>query len=347
MAVGIAIIVVFFALIITAIIVVIVQLKKTNPNNIDAGSQTDSGSNAKDFILMDEIGDYYIDLGLFKYRSIIEVGSLNIDLMNDTEQEIVEVGFHRFLNSLTYPISIYVLTRVIDLTKVVNRMKKSTDKITKQFPITKDFSDKYINRMGGLANEIGHTLQKKKYIVIPYDEAINMSELNNEEKKEYGISELRNRTEIAAQNLSAIGMTTKILGKKEIFEVLYSVYHRDNYLLAYDIVKGKMSELFVDGDYNRKTPEFDTLVTSMISECHNVLHYQMEDSDEAKFYKEVEKVLNNLQSILIKKKDSDKEKAIKKLQSEVNMLDKQIINEDEKDLNEAILNFIEEEGENE
>ena len=29
------------------------------------------------------------------------------------------------------------------------------------------------------------------------------------------------------------------------------------------------------------------------------------------------------------------------------MLDKQIINEDEKDLNEAILNFIEEEGENE
>lgn len=317
MVVAIIILTVFVSMFIVAGILVIRTLKKTDPKNIDTSTNSEA-DNAKDFVLAKDFGDFYIDLGLFQYRAIIECGSVNVDLMNDVEQEIVEIGWQRFLNALTYPVTLYVLTRVVDLSKVVKRMEKSSNQITKQFPVTETYSKQYISRMSTLAQDIGHTLQKKKYVVIPYEEGANMSELSDEEKVKFSISELLNRTEIAASNLSGMGITTKILNKEEIFEVLYAVYHRNNYRLAIDIAKEKMSHLFVDGKINRKTKDYDREIEIMLADVKNRIKASTSEN-ETKFYRDVEYVIDNLQNILIHHFDMDNTENLKKTKQFVEM----------------------------
>ena len=289
--------------------------KTSNTNNVNTSNEkiNESIGNAKEFVLAKDFGDFFVDLGNFQYRAYIE-------------QEIVEIGFQRFLNSLTYPISIYILTRKVDLSKIVKRMKKSSDKMVKQFPVAKTYADLYIERMSTLAVDIGHTLQKKKYVCIPYGDSFNMQNLTEEEKKEYSYSELLHRTKICAENLASIGLSVKILDKKEIFEMLYAVFHRNNYQLAKAIVNGKMSELFVCGDFRKTTKSYDKIVISMLNECTNRIKLSDKESEyEELFYRDVEYVLNNLQNILVQHTQLNKDnKEVKELKNKVNLLKENI-----------------------
>ena len=50
-----------------------------------------------------------------KYLMVIECQGVNYDLMSGLEKNSVEQGFLQFLNTLRYPIQIYVQTRTVNL----------------------------------------------------------------------------------------------------------------------------------------------------------------------------------------------------------------------------------------
>ena len=96
-------------------------LKKNDPDRLDS---TNSGGleNAQDFLPFVDIKDQMIHMGNNVYHTVVEVSSVNYALRNDREKDIIELSFQGFLNGLTYPITLFISTREMDYTKLVQSM---------------------------------------------------------------------------------------------------------------------------------------------------------------------------------------------------------------------------------
>ena len=68
------------------------------------------------FMQFDKIEDNMIvqDKGQ-RYLMVIECEGINYDLMSKVEKTAVEAGFVQFLNTLRYPIQLYVQTRTVNI----------------------------------------------------------------------------------------------------------------------------------------------------------------------------------------------------------------------------------------
>ena len=58
-----------------------------------------------------------------RYIMVIECQGVNYDLMSQMEKVGVEEGFQQFLNTLRFPIQIYIQTRTINLEKIIQGYK--------------------------------------------------------------------------------------------------------------------------------------------------------------------------------------------------------------------------------
>ena len=59
-----------------------------------------------------------------KYIMVLKCQGINYDLMSNMEKISVEEGFLQFLNSLRYPIQLYIQTRTINMTESINNYTK-------------------------------------------------------------------------------------------------------------------------------------------------------------------------------------------------------------------------------
>ena len=59
-----------------------------------------------------------------KYLMVVKCQGINYDLMSGVEKNSVEQGFIQYLNTLRYPIQIYVQTRTVDLTGSLSTYKQ-------------------------------------------------------------------------------------------------------------------------------------------------------------------------------------------------------------------------------
>ena len=64
-----------------------------------------------------------------KYIMAIECQGVNYDLMSGVEKTGVEEGFVQFLNTLRFPIQIYVQTRTVNLESSLDAYKKRVSQI--------------------------------------------------------------------------------------------------------------------------------------------------------------------------------------------------------------------------
>jgi hypothetical protein len=222
------------------------QLKKTDPMRADS-SVRDDIKTAQDFLPFEDIRDGMIILGGHKYRSIIEVSSTNYNLKTDNEKEIIEISFQQFLNSLTFPVTFFIQTKVIDDSKMLEQLINDVKEATAEFSGLAQYGETYINEMANLYSYIGNNKQKKKYLIVPYEEAINLANLNNTEKYEYSMKELQNRASILVDGLNTIGIRAKVLDTKESAELVYSIYHKDNYAQIENIINGDYLSLISEG----------------------------------------------------------------------------------------------------
>ena len=113
--------IVFVVFMTTVGIAMFIALKKF-PAATGAASAKDF-SNAQDFLPFEDIKDGVIDLGDFEYRAIIECQSINYDLKTSKEKEMIDASFQRFLDSLSFPITIHLQTKTIDNTKVLQTLE--------------------------------------------------------------------------------------------------------------------------------------------------------------------------------------------------------------------------------
>lgn len=245
--VAIAIMVVFFAVFGIVGVVVFMQIKKTDPSNIDNSLKSNTDT-TQDMLPFEDIKDSMIHLGNFKYRAVIQVGSLNYNLKTEKEQDVIELSYQRFLNSLSHPIQMAVYTKVMDNTKMLESLREDIVQSLEDFPILEDYGEYYFNEMTNIYDNIGNNKEKKKYIIVPYDEAIELTNSTDQEKYEYAMNELQNRCLIVIDGLQSLGLQADFLKSDELIDLLYTVYHKDSANQSENISSGDFLSLLVDGD---------------------------------------------------------------------------------------------------
>jgi len=189
---------------------------------------------------------------------VIECQGINYDLMSGLEKNSVEQGFLQFLNTLRYPIQIYVQTRTVNLGSSINTYKERVDEISKQYAAKQmeynqkarsgQYSEKELSkekyeliRQKNLyeygVDIINNTerlslnkniLSKHYYIIIPYypEEASNGA-YSKDEISNLSFSELYTKAQAIINSLAVCGINSRILDSTELAELLYVAYNRD------------------------------------------------------------------------------------------------------------------------
>ena len=86
-----------------------------------------------DFMDFDKIEDNMIIQKKGKFLMIVECQGINYDLMSEMEKVSVEQGFIAFLNTLRYPVQLYVQTRTVNLERSVDGYKTKLMEIERRF----------------------------------------------------------------------------------------------------------------------------------------------------------------------------------------------------------------------
>lgn len=271
----------------------------------DVKQQDKSSGNSGGFLKNEDIGDtksfypvksfedFAFGLGRHNYRAIIECSSVNYSLMSDMEQEMVEASYTQFLNSLRFPITIYIQTREFDSESMMSKLKENIEYSRKLFPDISEYAEHYQRDMEYLTQYIGNSKIKKKYIIVPYNNSdlSDVSALSNYEIKQFALEELMSRCSIVINGIEATGITAKLLNKSEIAECLYSYYHRDTYKIASDIIMGEFTTLAVNGEdltlydtYESKRKRLDLILNETQERIKAQAKYKGVSKEEQNFY---------------------------------------------------------------
>lgn len=235
------------------------NVKKAPESTVGKFKDKLSTASIRSFMEFDEVKDnMIIRKNREQYVMVIQCQGVNYDLMSEDEKIAVEEGFVQFLNTLRFPIQLYVQTRSLNLRDIVDEYKirvrnmeeeiedlklkqkeaemrgneELAEKIAYQirrkenvFEYGADISD-YVGRMSLNKN----VLQQKTYIIVSYfaNEFGSTSTYSNEEIDNICFSELFTRTQSVIRSLAASEVGGRILDSEELAELLYIAYNRDD-----------------------------------------------------------------------------------------------------------------------
>lgn len=194
-----------------------------------------------------EIRDGIVIMNDGSFRAVVMCKSINFDLMSPQEKEGVEYAYQGFLNSLYFPIQIFVRSRKVDLRPYLQKL----DKIRSEHDnmLLSVLMEDYIYFMDDLSQQT-NIMDKMFYVVIPYfregfdaQNAIketksmftNIFSFNktpdhvviNEASLEQAKDELRNRVQAVMQGLAQTGVQSLPLDTQELIELYYDSYNPD------------------------------------------------------------------------------------------------------------------------
>ena len=237
------------------------QIKVQQPEKTKTNLITRSGDGIDSiykFMEFDEIVDNMIVRKNNKqYVMVIECKGVNYDLLSEEEKEAVEAGFIEMLNTLRFPIQLYVQTRTLNLSETIKKYINKTDEIKEQIQklsiqlqtalnqgdkeaanrlrIQKEKKENileygqsienYTMRISGSRN----ILQQKTYVVVSYfpSEYGDISKYSKSEINDIAFSELYTRCQSIIRALTAAEVNGNVLSSEELGELLYIAYNRD------------------------------------------------------------------------------------------------------------------------
>jgi type IV secretory pathway VirB4 component len=206
--------------------------KHANPNSTQNSLQ------------INEIRDGIVIMNDGSFRAVVMVKSINFDLMSAQEREGVEYAYQGFLNSLYFPIQIFIRSQKVDIGPYLDKLEKIRGEHDNMLLAL--LMDDYINFMDNLAAQT-NIMDKKFYICIPYfpgvdaqkavqsskniltgifgkkEQVITIDETTLENAKD----ELRNRTQAVLGGLSQAGVLGLPLDTQELIELYYDAYNPD------------------------------------------------------------------------------------------------------------------------
>lgn len=269
-------------------------LKKTDPMRVDTSIGTKIET-AQEFLPFSDIGNNMLDLGAHQYRMYVEVSSINYFLRTEEEQKMVNMSFQRFVNSLSYPITIFIQTRIANNEELLENLREDYVRTADRYPALREYAEENFEEMMMLYQARGTDREKRKYIIVSFDDANQLSELDDEGKLKYAYEELTHRCRIILDGLAAVGLNAKILSTTEIAELLLSTYHKRNYSHFKALIGGEYTPLIVNGtNHIAEAPE-DGRLDWILWEAQNKLNQEiLELSEDEEICQRTKQVIREL-----------------------------------------------------
>jgi len=179
------------------------------------------------------------------FRAVVACKSINFDLMSSKEREGVEFSYQNFLNSLYFPVQIFIRSQRVDIGPYIDRlvtMRRNQDNM-----LLGVLMDDYINFIDVLSQE-ANIMDKSFFIAVPYYPSGDLSDLRDQAKGFFGKlfakpssetikideasyakakDEISNRVNAVMSGLYQMGVQSVQLNTKELGELYYNVYNPD------------------------------------------------------------------------------------------------------------------------
>ena len=300
-----ALVSIFFVLLVVLVVLMLKEKNQNKPNRSGNNSFPEENKNVKkdieysknsifSFMEFDKVEDnMIIRKNGRQYVMVIECQGVNYDLMSGLEKNSVEQGFLQFLNTLRYPIQLYIQTRTVNLGSSISRYKTRVNNIRSEYMRKQMEYNSMVNTEGEYtAREINNArfelvkaqnlyeygldivnntekmnlnkniLKKHYYVIISYvpEENTNTG-YDEEEIKNMAFSDLYTKAQALISSLGVCDVAGKVLDSEELAELLYIAYNRDE----------------------SETYQLDTALRAGIDELYstakNVLDKRMEEID--------------------------------------------------------------------
>lgn len=195
-----------------------------------------------------ELRDDMVIMADGTFRAVIAAQSINFDLMSARERDGIEMSYQDLLNSLTFPIQIYIRSEKVDIGPYLTKLSKL--RMNQDNMLLGVLMDDYINFINALAQE-ANIMDKSFFVVIPYMIGESKQKLGDSSSSK-GIfakiftqdtnnlrikipadqydkvkDELINRTNTVLTGLTQCGVKAVRLKTKELGELYYNVYNPD------------------------------------------------------------------------------------------------------------------------
>lgn len=216
------------------------------PPQQSAAANPNSTQNA---LQISEIRDGIVIMNDGSFRAVVMCKSINFDLMSPQEREAVEFSYQGFLNSLYFPVQIFMRSQKVDMRPYLEKLDKvRTEQDNMLLGL---LMEDYISFLSDIVQQT-NIMDKKFYLTIKYPDNevdvrkalkqstsfftgladlfgsgkaphINIDEASLEKAK----TELRNRVQAVMQGLSECGVQSLPLDTEELIELYYDAYNPD------------------------------------------------------------------------------------------------------------------------
>lgn len=210
---------------------------KTKEAYVKAGKGTPS---TQRYLALREIRNDTVIMKDGTLRAVLLVSSINFFLKSDDEQKGVIQSYTQFLNAFDYPVQIVIQSRRFDPSKYIAQLEKLEAAQTNDL-LKLQMAD-YRQFIGELVS-LGNIMDKKFFIVIPYDPAgdtkrgffsritsvfsapadIILGREQFAERKHF----LDQRVDNVMAGLLGMGLSAARLDTQSLVEVFYNLYNPD------------------------------------------------------------------------------------------------------------------------
>lgn len=148
-----------------------------------------------------------------KYRSVLQISSVNFELKSEAEQDALIDTYQSFLNSLATSLQIVVRIREMDMDKYLDDFNARMLQEDEQ--IYKDQVQNYTEFVRSLITK-NKILSRHFYVVLPFDG----------KEKDFGVikEQLGINADIVTKGLARLGMQAKPLDSLELLDLFYGFY---------------------------------------------------------------------------------------------------------------------------
>lgn len=209
------------------------------------GQKPANQNSTQNTLLISEIRDNMVIMKDGSFRAVVACKSINFDLMSSREREGIEYSYQNFLNSLFFPVQIFIRSQRVDIGPYIDRLvdiRRNQDNM-----LLNVLMDDYINFIDVLSQE-ANIMDKSFFIVVPYFPAGDLNNVKEQAKGffgkifakeaagpvridqstyEKGKDEIKNRVDAVTSGLFQMGVKSVQLTTKELGELYYNIYNPD------------------------------------------------------------------------------------------------------------------------
>lgn len=210
--------------------------QSTKPRNPNSTQNT---------LLIAELRDGMAIMNDGSFRAVVSCQSINFDLMSAREREGVEYSYQSFLNSLYFPVQIFIRSEKVDIGPYLDRLAKiRRDQDNMLLGV---LMDDYMAFIDAISQET-NIMDKNFYVVVPYYSVGDVSSFTQNSKNIFTAflkpekqkmvtvdqatyqkakEEIGNRVNAVMSGLFQMGIKSKQLDTKQLGGLYYNIYNPD------------------------------------------------------------------------------------------------------------------------